>query len=156
MKSYSSSAAGYHDLDLPTISIPDLFRTEKLMASPSQAPLAKQSPPPSDLPTKDASPLSGRSDFSQQPLRIGGRGVDTSPFTTYSKILLKNTERHPTIDSDTSSENNDDDGVFIPHNTDRSRRLNPNLVSAKADPPRWVNILPRFPVSRFPSVSQVR
>jgi len=128
----------YSSLQLPTISIPDLFITEKLTASPSQVPLPKQSPPPSELPTKDASPLSGRNDSFQPSLGMGGRSADTSPFTTYSKILLKQIERHPTIDSDTSSENDDDD-VFISYNTGKTRRLNPNLVSANANLPRWVN-----------------
>lgn len=68
---------------------------------------------------------------------MGGRSVDTSLFMAYSKILLKQIERHPTIDSDTSSENDDD--VFISYNTGKIRRLNPNLVSANANLPRWVN-----------------
>jgi len=68
---------------------------------------------------------------------MGGRSVDTSPFMAYSKILLKQIERHPTIDSDTSSENDDD--VFISYNTGKIRHLNPNLVSANANLPRWVN-----------------
>jgi len=66
-----------------------------------------------------------------------------------TKILLKSTRRHPTIDSDMSSEINDDDGVFIPHNADKCRRLNPNLVSAKADPPRWVKSYLVFPSAAF-------
>lgn len=65
---------------------------------------------------------------------MGGRSADTSPFTTYSKILLKQIERHPTIDSDTSSENDDDD-VFISYNTGKTRRLNPNLPLSKQKPP---------------------
>ena len=63
---------------------------------------------------------------------------------------MKNTGRHPTIDSDMSSEIKDDDGVFIPHNTDRCRRrLNPNLVSTKADPPQWVKSYLVFPSAAF-------
>lgn len=128
LKSYSDPAAGFHDLRLPDFSIPNLFIAQKLTASPTQitSPLPKQSPPLSHLPTRDLSPPpSGRYEI---PQKTGSRSVETSPFTTYSKILSKQVERRPTIDSDTSSDNNDDD-LFIGHNTGAPRRLNPNLVS---------------------------
>lgn len=137
LKSYSENAAGYHDLQLPVLSIPGLFITEKLTASPAQSfvPLPRQIPQFSDLQTRDTSPpSSGRSDPSQSPQKPGGRNVDTSPFVTYSRILSKQVERHPTTDSDTSSENNDDD-ISVTHNTGGTRRLNPSLPLSKQKPP---------------------
>ncbi|KAJ3575153.1 hypothetical protein NP233_g1285 [Leucocoprinus birnbaumii] len=136
LKSYSENAAGYNDLQFPILEITGLFITEKLTASPTQTyvPLPKQSVSLADVPIRDTSPpFSGRNDTSQSSLKTAGR-AETSPVMTYSKMLSKQVERHPTTDYDSSSENNDDDG-FVTHNTGGTRRLNPSLPLSKQKPP---------------------
>ncbi|KXN86378.1 hypothetical protein AN958_10240 [Leucoagaricus sp. SymC.cos] len=56
LKSYSDNAAGFHDLDLPMFSVPNLFISQKLTASPSQTTTSLPKQFPSDPPTGDNLP----------------------------------------------------------------------------------------------------
>ncbi|KAF9451614.1 hypothetical protein P691DRAFT_662752, partial [Macrolepiota fuliginosa MF-IS2] len=138
LKSYAEHAAGFDNLDLPVLSIPGLFISQKLAASvpiqDSFTTLGNQSSPLSHSPASDT-PV--RTDGSQTAAEPSDRGFGSSPPTTYSRILLKKVELSSTIDSDSSSDNNDEDSLPN-HNVGGTRRLNPKLIrprSSEKPPP---------------------
>lgn len=137
LHSYTEHAAGFDDLELPVLSIPGLFISQKLVASSSNQdpPAASRSlsPPLSDAPITDTLPPGfGRSDIPQLTYESGNQGLKHSSPVIYSNLSLNMTERlSTTVDSETTSDYgpvNENHLGQSNDNTTGTRRLDPKLV----------------------------
>ncbi|KAF9483963.1 hypothetical protein BDN70DRAFT_873099 [Pholiota conissans] len=158
LRGYTDMAAGINDLDLPTITIPDLFLPQKLVpvggsfSNPSTtAPLARS------IPTQIVTPQVHDVTFSaiKTPVQeafeaLPFASVDTEPvpsslktLPSYSSAVQTITQKRaitPELDSSgsTSSSDGTDDSlpVIRPSLTNaKSRRVNPNIPLSKHKPP---------------------
>ncbi|KAF9055081.1 hypothetical protein BDZ89DRAFT_1106957 [Hymenopellis radicata] len=165
LKSYTEMAAGISDLDLPTLTIPDLFMTQKLGApsAPTGAPRRRGSsfaarPLPPSPPPPESTPLGpktpGLETMASNP--VGAVVSEPEPIVvkrpaflppTYS-FAVKNDRRSCTPDLDASrssasSDSGDSDDLSLDSimsqsftsHSSSSRRIDPNLVLSKQKPP---------------------
>ncbi|KAF9451615.1 hypothetical protein P691DRAFT_698817 [Macrolepiota fuliginosa MF-IS2] len=141
LKSYTEHAAGFDDLELPILSIPGLFISQKLVtSSQGQDPPATSStlsPPLYDTPITETPPSSllGRSDVYQPAHEMGNHSLGFSSPAMYSNLSLNKAERYSTVGSETTSDYGvtNENGHF--NYNCGTRRLDPQLGLAKHNPP---------------------
>ncbi len=162
LKSYTEMAAGISDLDLPTLTIPDLFMKQKLGApsAPTGASRRRGSsfaarPPPPSPPPPESTPLGpktpGLETMASNP--VGAAVSEPEPIVvkrpafsppTYS-FAVKSDRRSCTPDLDASrssasSDSGDSDDLSLDSimsqsftsHSSSSRRIDPNLVSSSS------------------------
>lgn len=152
MQNYTDMAAGVSELELPAITIPGLFLTQKLGSGPTNIssvpvaalgvpPAAVQTPPLASVPVLPPGLVQGPSAASTVTSAASIKTLPSAP-STYSSAAQACAKRPPTPDldssSDVSSDDSNDDLPFFrtqPTPTlSRSRHVNPNTVSADAPP----------------------
>jgi hypothetical protein len=149
LRSYAELAAGIADLDLPVLTIPDLFLTQKLgtlhvaptISSAPQVPLTSS---PLVGPVQSTAPVAVPlvlSENEEAPCTIPELMVELDIFaprrlsipSSYSSAVRSAQKRVPTPDLDSSSSTASDtsDEVVLDQHapTFRPRRINPNIVS---------------------------
>lgn len=179
LRSYTEMAAGIADLELPVLTIPDLFLTQKLGAphtTPNIPPgLGFATNSPRVGPVQNAAPVSVSLVLSEQDQGPGAASEPTvePEFITprrpsippsYSSAVQLAQKRPPTPDLDSSgstiSDTSDDSNTFdhrpTPTST-RSRHVNPNIVSIDAvTAPDGLNLTSQLLLSPYPNVRDIK
>ena len=148
LRSYAELAAGIADLDLPVITISDLFLAEKL-GTPHGAPTTPSAPPglaltssPRIGPIPNTAPVVvplTLSEDNEAPCAIPELMVEPDVFaprrlsSSYSSAVRSFQKRAPTPDLDSSSSTGSDTSDEVPDHqhpapTSRLRHINPKIV----------------------------
>ncbi|GLB33667.1 putative zinc finger protein [Lyophyllum shimeji] len=156
LRSYTDMAAGIADLELPLLTIPDLFFTQKLVTpSPAQIALSGQVghinssprvgpaafpasvPTPLALPALDQTPGANPDPPVERENPVVPRRPSNPP--TYSSAVQSTQKRVPTPDLDSSSTTSSDASDDPPERPaptfTRARHVNPNIPLSKHKPP---------------------
>ncbi|RDB22629.1 hypothetical protein Hypma_010355 [Hypsizygus marmoreus] len=156
LRSYTDMAAGIADLDLPVLTIPDLFLTQKLGTTQPAAQIITSAPPgyssPPVGPIQCSAPVStplvlpplDQSSSATPPPTVELQSPPTtrrsSIPTTYSSAVQILQKRVPTpeLDFNNSSASETSDDIPEPPSAPtftRSRHVNPNIPLSKHKPP---------------------
>jgi len=139
LRSYVELAAGMADLDLPVLTIPDLFLTQKL-GLPHTAQIISGAPPGLGL-FQSTAPVAAPLVLSRDgeaPRAIPELTIECDIFTarrpsSYSSVVRSTQKRAPTpeLDSNSSSASDTSDEVLDHHHapTFKPRHINPKIVS---------------------------